>query len=78
VNLAVYSDTRLLREISTMTDQIIVKRLQNAPGVGNVGTNGSVVRQIRIQLKPQEMRSYGISVDQVIQAIKDANQDLPA
>ncbi len=78
VNLAVYSDTRSLRELSTMTDQIIVKRLQNAPGVGNVTTEGSVVRQIRIQLKPQEMRSYGIGVDQVIQAIKDANQDLPA
>ena len=78
VDLAVYSDTRSLRDISTLTDQIIVKRLQNAPGVGNVATTGSVVRQVKILLKPEQMRSYGVSVTDVMNAIKDANQDLPA
>ncbi|MCX7168784.1 MAG: efflux RND transporter permease subunit, partial [Proteobacteria bacterium] len=78
VNLAVVSDKHSLRELSTLTDQIIVKRLQNAPGVGNVSVGGSVVRQVQIYIKPAQMQAYGIGVDQVINAIQAANQDLPA
>jgi len=78
VNLAVVSDQHSLRELSTLTDQIIVKRLQNAPGVGNVGVTGSIVRQVLINLKPALLQAYGIGVDQVISAVQAANQDLPA
>ncbi|MFA7278976.1 MAG: efflux RND transporter permease subunit [Sterolibacterium sp.] len=78
VNLAVVSDQHSLRELSTLTDQIIVKRLQNAPGVGNVGVTGSVVRQVQINLKPALMQAHGIGVDQVINAVQGANQDFPA
>ncbi|MBI5923734.1 MAG: efflux RND transporter permease subunit [Betaproteobacteria bacterium] len=78
VNLAVVSDQHSLRELSTLTDQIIVKRLQNAPGVGNVGVTGSIVRQVLINLKPALLQAYGIGVDQVINAVQAANQDLPA
>ena len=66
VNLAVVSEKHSPRELSTLTDQIIVKRLQNAPGVGNVNVNGSVVRQVLIYLKPAQMQAYGVGVDQVI------------
>ncbi len=78
LNMAVYSATRSLRELSTLTDQIIVKRLQSAPGVGNVQVNGSAVRQIQIQLAPEKLRSFGVGVDEVIAAIQAGNQDLPA
>ncbi len=78
VNLAVVSDKHSLRELSTITDQIIVKRLQNAPGIGNVSMSGGVVRQIQIFLKPDQMQAYGIGVDQVINGIQAANQDFPA
>ena len=77
-SLAVYSSTRSLQEVSTVTDQIIVKRLQNAPGVGQVSVDGEVVRQVQIYLKPAQLQAFGIGVDQVVQAIQDANQDLPA
>ncbi|MDP3858992.1 MAG: efflux RND transporter permease subunit [Stagnimonas sp.] len=78
INLAVYSDTRPMRELSTLAEQTIVKRLQSAMGVGNVTTSGSVKRQIQVFLKPEQLRSYGIGVDEVIAAIQAANQDLPA
>ncbi len=78
INLDVYSDTRSLREVSTLTEQIIVKRLQNAEGVGNIQSTGETVRQVQIYLKPEQLDSYRISVNQVINAITDANQDLPA
>jgi multidrug efflux pump subunit AcrB len=78
LNLAVYSDVLGLREISTLTEQVIVKRLQNVAGVGNVQVSGAVVRQIQILLKPAQMQSYGIGVNEVVRAIQAANMDLPA
>ena len=66
------------RQLSTLTDQVIAKRLQIVPGVGNVAVNGSVIRQIQILLKPEQMRSYGTGVDEVVGAIQRANRDLPA
>ena len=78
INLDIYSDTRSLREVSTLTEQVIIKRLQNAPGVGNIQSIGETVRQVQVYLKPEQLDSYRISVNQVISAITDANQDLPA
>ncbi|HYM33760.1 MAG TPA: efflux RND transporter permease subunit, partial [Steroidobacteraceae bacterium] len=78
VSLVVTSDTRSLRELSDITQQTIVKRLQNAPGVGTVMVNGAVQRQMQIQLLPAQLESYGVGLDQVISAIQSANQDMPA
>jgi CzcA family heavy metal efflux pump len=78
VSLVVYSTTRTLREVSTIVDQQIVKRLQNAYGVGNIMVGGAVQRQVQVFLRPEQMQSYRVGVDQVIAAIQAANQDLPA
>ncbi len=78
VALVVYSDKRSLREVSTLVDQQIVKRLQNSPGVGNVAVSGALERQIQVFLRPEQLQSYRVGVDQVIAAIQAANQDLPA
>src|SRR5258708_30666522 len=55
--LGVTSATRTMREISTMTDQIIVKRFQNVNGVGRVDCSGSVARQVSVHLKPPPILS---------------------
>ena len=78
VQLVVLSKTRSQRELSTLTDQVIVKRFQSSPGVANVAVNGSVVRQVQLFLKPSEMQAYGVGIDQVNAAVRAANQDLPA
>jgi len=78
VSLVAYSATRSLREVSTIVEQQIVKRLETAPGVGSIVTGGLLARQIQIFLRPEQMQSYRVGVDQVITAIEEANQDLPA
>ena len=78
VSLAVTSDTRTLRELTTLTDQVIVKRFQNVPGVGQVRTSGGVARQVSINLKPAQMQSQNVGVDEVIGAVRAANMDVPA
>ncbi|MET0210793.1 MAG: efflux RND transporter permease subunit, partial [Burkholderiaceae bacterium] len=76
--LAVLSQTTGLRELTSLTDQTIVKALENQPGVARVDVNGRVTRQVLIQIKPNALTALGIGVDQVIQAIQNANQDVPA
>ncbi len=78
VSLAVLSPTMSLRELTSLTDQTIVKALENVPGVARIDVNGRVTRQILIQIKPNALTALGIGVDQVINAIRDANQDVPA
>jgi HAE1 family hydrophobic/amphiphilic exporter-1 len=65
-------------ELSTVADQLIKKRLETVPGVGAVNVVGAVRRQINIYLKPAAMEAYGVSVDQVLNAVRGENQDAPA
>ena len=78
VSLAVMSQTTGLRELTSLTDQTIVKALEHQPGVARIDVNGRVTRQILIQIKPNALTALGLGVDQVIGAIRDANQDVPA
>jgi multidrug efflux pump subunit AcrB len=78
MSLAVLSPTVELRELTSLTDQTIVKALENVPGVAEVDVNGRVTRQILIQIKPSQLASLGIGVDQVMTAVQNANQDVPA
>ena len=78
VSLAVLSPTVDLRELTSLTDQTIVKAIENIPGVAQVDVNGRVTRQILIQIKPSQLASLGIGVDQVMTAVQNANQDVPA
>jgi hydrophobe/amphiphile efflux-1 (HAE1) family protein len=78
VQLAVTSSTRDLKELSTLTDQVIVKELQKTIGVGRVGVAGNRARQVRILVHPEQLAAYGIAIDQVMDAIRNSNQDIPA
>ena len=78
VSLAVMSPTTELRELTSLTDQTIVKALENLPGVARLDVNGRVTRQVLVRVKPDAMTALGIGIDQVIAAIRAANQDVPA
>ena len=75
---ALLSKTRSLRELTTLSDQQIVKRLQGVSGVGQVNVGGTVQRQVLINLQPGHMLAYQIGIDEVLKAIRDINQDMPA
>ena len=78
MSLAVRSDSRQLREVTTLADQVIKRRIENARGVGQTTLVGGVKREIQIFLKPAEMESLGVGIDQVIAAVRSENQELPA
>jgi multidrug efflux pump subunit AcrB len=78
IYLSIGSDSRSLRELSDLADRLVVKRLQGAPGVGNIDVNGAVQREMSILLDPEKLAAFGIGVDQVVAAIQMENQDAPA
>ncbi len=68
---------RSFRDLTTIADQVVKKRLENVRGVGAVTLVGGIKREIQIYVKPLEMESLGISVEQVINAVRNENQELP-
>jgi hydrophobic/amphiphilic exporter-1 (mainly G- bacteria), HAE1 family len=77
-NLAVTSEERSLRELTTLSEQVIRKRLENVRGVGSIELSGGTKRQIQILLDPSAMTALGVGVEQVIAALRNENLDMPA
>jgi HAE1 family hydrophobic/amphiphilic exporter-1 len=78
ISVAVKSDIRGLRDLTTMTDQIVLKRLQTVRGVGRAAIAGGARREIQVRLLPGRLEALEVGVDEVIRTVRDENQDLPA
>jgi len=77
-SLTLRSPTRSPRELTTLADQVVRKRIENVRGVGQVTIVGGVEREVQVLLRPGDMEAMGVGVDQVINAIRAENQELPA
>ena len=77
-SLTLTSVTGDMRTLSDLAEQVVVKRLQNVVGVGQVTTGGTTSRQILINLKPAELTAQNVGIDEVMRAIQSTNQDMPA
>ncbi|MDO9280799.1 MAG: efflux RND transporter permease subunit [Methylotenera sp.] len=64
------SKTRSLTEIRTLVDWVIVPHLLAIPGVADVNVFGGKVRQLQVQVDPEKMIRYGISLLQIEEAVK--------
>lgn len=60
------------REIRTMADWIVARRLQAIPGVAEVLAMGGGVAQIQVQPDPDRMLALGITYDELREAAADA------
>lgn len=64
-------------ELTNWADQVLKKRLENVRGVGSVTLVGGTKREINIYLNPQAMEAFGVSAQQVVEAVRSENQALP-
>ena len=78
VSVALQSDQRSARELTTLAEQTIKRRFENVRGVGRVTVVGGVRREVLVQLRPADMEALRVGVDQVVSALKSENQELPA
>lgn len=78
LSMAVSSDTMSARDLTALTEDVIVPRLSTISGVGRATVIGGVDRQIDILIDPDRLNAFNIGVSQVASAIQQENQDMPA
>ena len=75
--LAVTSPTLPLYKVDDYAENLIATQISEVPGVAQVTVNGQAKYAVRVQLNPQALASREIGIDEVEQAIKNANVNLP-
>ncbi len=75
--LAVTSPTLPLYDVDKYAEDFIAEQISMVPGVAQVGVNGAAKYAVRVQLNPKALASRQIGIDQVEQAIQQANVNMP-
>ncbi|KAF7600718.1 MAG: multidrug transporter subunit MdtC [Candidatus Dactylopiibacterium carminicum] len=75
--LSLTSSTATRGQMYDMAATVLAQQLLQMQGVGDVGIGGSSLPAVRIELNPEQLASYGISLDAVRTAINNANANRP-
>lgn len=62
-----------LSELRALQDWVLKFELKTVPDVAEVATVGGMVREYQIVLDPDRLRAYGITHNQVVEAVQRAN-----
>lgn len=71
------SGRRDIREVTEIAKHQIQEMLQTVPGVGNVFLTGGRSRAINVRVDTDRLRAYGISIEEVRQALVNQNLEVP-
>jgi CzcA family heavy metal efflux pump len=66
------SETRSLMELRSLADWTVKQRLLAVPGVAKVAVFGSDVKQLQIQMQPDQLIQYNLAVEDVLRAARRA------
>jgi len=72
------SAPRPLEEIYRVADKVIKDRLSRINGVAQVDITGKRQREIRVEVAPERLRAYGLSLLDVVGAVAAENLSVPA
>src|SRR5690606_21279822 len=75
--LALTSPTATQGQLYDLASTVLAQKLAQVAGVGEVEVGGSSLPAIRVSLNPQALYSAGISLDEVRQALNNANTMRP-
>ncbi|MFB0565553.1 MAG: efflux RND transporter permease subunit [Candidatus Aminicenantaceae bacterium] len=73
--LAVSGEKRLL-ELKEFSEELIKPRLEQIEGIGSAEIAGGVEREIQVEINPQLLSLYGLTIERVAQRIEDFNRSL--
>ncbi len=69
------SDTTSLQELRTLADWTIRPRLLATGGVAQVTVLGGEIKEYQILLNPEKMKHYGIGLNEVVEMVRNMNQN---
>jgi Cu(I)/Ag(I) efflux system membrane protein CusA/SilA len=65
-------------QLRTIQDFQVRYALQGVPGVAEVASIGGFVQQYQVLLDPARLRAFGVTAQQIVAAVRGANQDVGA
>lgn len=65
-----------LARLRTLNDWYVQYWLRSVPGVAEVAPVGGYVKQYQVEIDPNALVAYGMSIDMVIAAIRQSNNDV--
>jgi len=66
------------RDLSHLADKVVKERIQRVPGVGGIDVVGKRDREIQILVEPTKLAGRGLTVEDVANAVRAQNMELPA
>ncbi|MFN6976748.1 MAG: efflux RND transporter permease subunit [Gemmobacter sp.] len=78
MTFAVKAPDMTVEELSWFVDDTVTRALQGKPGIGRVDRYGGAEREIRIELDPTRLDSFGITASAVSQELRRTNADFGA
>ena len=78
LSLALSSNDIPIDRLTVLADETIRRRLESARGVGEVRIAGGLEREIRVNLKPARLQALGVTVPDVMNALRSQNMEVPA
>lgn len=69
------ADTTSMQDLRTIADWTIRPRLLSTGGVAQVAVMGGDIKEYQILMDPGRMRRFGVSMDEMIYAVKGMNQN---
>ncbi len=77
VSLAVRSTSLSPRDLTTLADRKIKRRLENISGIGKVKLVGSSKREVNVNVDPARIEAMGMGVDEVVAGLRSENVNTP-
>ena len=71
--LALTSNTKTTAEMYDLASTVLAQKVAQVTGVGDVTVGGGSLPAVRVELEPNALTQYGISLDDVRQSIASAN-----
>ena len=65
-------------ELTQLIEDRIRYRFTQIPGVAQVDFWGGFPREVRVELDPEKVNALGLALNEVVEALRDANLDRPA
>ncbi|MRW94293.1 MMPL family transporter [Duganella sp. FT80W] len=77
MQLALSSSTQSHAEISRLAEDKLADRFRSIDGVAAVNIDGSLKRELSVLLKAEKLREYNVSVNDVVNALRNQNTNAP-
>jgi multidrug efflux pump len=75
--LSLQSDNLTLADLYDTANSVLAQKLAQVSGVGQVFVGGSSSPAVRVQVNPQQLNSYGISLETIRSVLGNANANRP-